>query len=191
IAHVLECSSAETVHAPPPLERQHGNIEVLRRLLFSEPDGHYPEALEVIWHSTQRVLTWEQIRGLEPPERVGRDEPGPIGAVGVAASRLFGLAEAPRLRVRGGDYRVNVVMLGEPSVLVRGEPPDEPAQLAYDLGAALAGTLPAYAIVNAATYEQIDDLFRAVGVAFGPPEASRNSLPSTARLSALLWESLP
>src|SRR5690606_15513670 len=25
IAHVLECSSAETVHAPPPLERQHGN----------------------------------------------------------------------------------------------------------------------------------------------------------------------
>jgi hypothetical protein len=77
-------------------------------------------------------------------------------------------------------------------VLVRGEPPAEPAQLAYDLGAALAGTLPAYAIVNAATYEQIDDLFRAVAIAFGPTEATRNSsFPSTARLSALLWESLP
>jgi hypothetical protein len=95
------------------------------------------------------------------------------------------------LRVKSGDYRVNVVVLGEPSVLVRGEPPPDPAQLAYDLGAALAGTLPAYAIINAATYEQIDDLFRAVSAAFGPPEASRSSFPSTARLSALLWESLP
>lgn len=192
VAHVLDCSSAETVNAPPPLERQHENVEVLRRLLFSEADGHYPEALEVIWHSTQRVLTWEHIRGLEAPERVGSDEREPIARVWSAAARLFGLTGTPLLRVRSGDYRVNVVVLGEPSVLVRGEAPAEPAQLAYDLGAALAGTLPAYAIVNAATYEQIDDLFRAVGVAFGPPDGSRNSsFPSTARLSALLWESLP
>lgn len=192
IAHVLDCSSAETVNAPPPLEGQHENVEVLRRLLFSEVDGQYPEALEVIWHSTQRVLTWEHIRAVDAPERVGADEREPIGLIWSAASRLFGLAGTPLLRVRGGDYRVNVVVLGEPSVLVRGEPPLELAQLSYDLGAALAGTLPAYAIVNAATYEQIDDLFRAIRAAFGPPEPSRNSsFPSTARLAALLWESLP
>jgi hypothetical protein len=188
---VLECSSAEAVHAPPPLERQHENVDVLRRLLFSEPDGQYPEALEVIWQSTQRVLEWENARGLEALERVGSDERQPLARLWAAAARLFGAPATPLLRVSSGDYRVNVVVIGEPSVLLRGEPPEDGAQLAYDLGAALAGTLPAYAIVSAATYEQIDDLFRAVGSAFGPPEASRTNFTSTARLSALLWESLP
>lgn len=191
VAHVLDCSGAETVHASPPLEGQHEKVEVLRRLLFTEADGHYPEALEVIWQSTQRVLTWEHIRGLEVPERVGADDGQPLGRAWAAAARLFGLSGTPLLRVPSGDYRVNVVVLGEPSVLLRGELPEDPAQLAYDLGAGLCGTLPAYAIVNAATYEQIDDLFRAVAVAFGPPEASRTSFTSTARLSALLWESVP
>jgi tetratricopeptide (TPR) repeat protein len=190
VAQVLECSSAESVHAPPPLERQHEHADVLRRLLFSEPDGHPPEALEVIWHSTQRVLEWDSPRGLDGAERVGADERQPLDRLWTAARRLFGLPMTPLLRVRSGEYRVNVIVVGEPSVLLSGEPPD-PVQLAYDLGAALAGTLPAYAIVNAATYEQIDELFRAVGSAFGPPEASRTNFASTARLSALLWESLP
>jgi hypothetical protein len=190
VAQVLECSSAESVHAPPPLERQHENVDVLRRLLFTEPDGEYPEALEVIWHSTQRVLEWEQARGLEGAERIGADERQPTLRLWAAARRLFGVPTTPLLMTKSGDYRVSVIVVGEPSVWVAGEPPD-PVQLAYDLGAALAGTLPAYAIVNAATYEQIDDLFRAVCTAFGPPEASRTSFTSTARLSALLWESLP
>ena len=47
---------------------------------------------------------------------------------------------------------------------------------------ALAGCLPAYATINAATYEQIDDLFRAVHSAFGPPESSQTNFTSTARL---------
>jgi hypothetical protein len=45
--------------------------------------------------------------------------------------------------------------------------------------------------LNAATYGQIDDLFRAVNAAFGPPETSQTNFTSTARLAALLWESLP
>jgi cellulose synthase operon protein C len=190
VEQVLECSSAESVHAPPPLERQQENVDVLRRLLFSEPDGRGPEALEVIWHSTQRVLEWETPRGLEGVERVGDDERQPLDRLWAAARRLFGVASTPLLRVHTGEYRVNVLMVGEPSVLLAGEPPDA-VQLAYDLGAALAGTLPPYAIVNAATYEQIDDLFRAVESAFGPAEASRANFASTARLSALLWESVP
>jgi hypothetical protein len=145
----------------------------------------------VIWQSTQRVLSWESVRGLDAPERVGADERQPLDRLWSAAARSFGLDDTPLFRVRAGDYRVNVVVLGEPSVLLRGEPPADQAQLAYDLGAALAGTLPAYVIVSAATYEQIDDLFRAVTLAFGPTEATRTSFTSPARLSALLWESLP
>jgi cellulose synthase operon protein C len=96
------------------------------------------------------------------------------------------------LRLRSsGDYRINVVVREEPSVLLSGEPPTDEAQLLYDLGVGLAGTLPPFVILNAATYEQIDDLFRAIESAFGPPEASRTSFTSTARLAGLLWESLP
>jgi hypothetical protein len=154
-------------------------------------EGEYPEALEVIWQSTHRVLTWENVRGLDV-ERIGQDKRQPFERAWAAATRLFGAQATPLLRSKtGGDYRVNVVVLGEPSVLLRGEPPADGAQVLYDLGAALAGTLPPFAIVNAATYEQIDDLFRAVASAFGPGETTRTSFTSTARLSALLWESLP
>jgi len=191
VAHVLGCAGSERAPAPPPLEHQHEQVDLLRRLLFTDTDGQFPEALEVIWQSTHRVLEWENIRGLEV-QRVGVDPRQPLTQAWTTAARLFGLSATPLLRSRApGEYRVNVVMLGEPSVLLRGEPPDEPAQLLYDLGAALAGSLPPFAIVNAATYEQIDDLFRAVQSAFGPPETSRTNFTSTARLSALLWESLP
>jgi cellulose synthase operon protein C len=191
VAHVLGCAGSERAPAPPPLEHQHVQVDVLRRLLFTDADGQFPEALEVMWQSTHRVLEWENVRGLEV-QRIGVDQRQPLTQAWASAARLFGLSETPLLRSgAGGEYRVNVVMLGEPSVLLRGEPPDNPAQLLYDLGAALAGTLPPFAIVNAATYEQIDDLFRAVQSAFGPPETSRTNFTSTARLSALLWESLP
>lgn len=191
VAHVLGCAGSERAPAPPPLEHQHEQVDVLRRLLFADADGQFPEALEVIWQSTHRVLEWENVRGLEV-QRIGVEARQPLTRAWASVARLFGLSETPLLRSRAaGDYRINVVMLGEPSVLVKGEPPDDPAQLLYDLGAALAGTLPPFAIVNAATYEQIDDLFRAVQTAFGPPETSRTNFTSTARLSALLWESLP
>jgi hypothetical protein len=192
LAHVIDCSSAEGTHAPPPLERQRESVEITRRLLFTEADGQYPEALEVIWQSTHRVLEWENVRGLESAERTGADLRQPFQRVWAAATRLLGLTATPLVRLPGtGEYRLNVVVLHQPAVLLRGEPGNDEAQLTYDIGAALAGTLPAFAIVNAATYEQIDDLFRAVASAFGPPEASRTSFTSTARLSALLWESLP
>jgi hypothetical protein len=192
LAHVIDSSSAEGTHAPPPLERQRESVEIARRLLFTEPDGHYPEALEVIWQSTHRVLEWENVRGLEAAERSGADLRQPFQRVWAAAGRLLGVAATPLLRLPGsGDYRLNVVVLHQPAVLLRGDPGSDEAQLGYEIGAALAGTLPAFAIINAATYEQIDDLFRAVASAFGPPEASRTSFTSTARLAALLWESLP
>jgi Tfp pilus assembly protein PilF len=192
LEHVIDCSSVDRTHVPPPLERQRENVEISRRLLFSEPDGQYPEALEVIWQSTHRVLEWENVRGLEAAERSGADLREPFQSLWAAATRLFGLTATPLLRLPGsGDYRLNVVVLQQPAVLLRGEPGPDEAQVAYDIGAALAGTLPAHAIVNAATYEQIDDLFRAVASAFGPPEASRTSFTSTARLAALLWESVP
>jgi tetratricopeptide (TPR) repeat protein len=191
VAHVLGCAGSDRMPTPPPLEQQREQVDLLRRLLFTEADGQFPEALDVVWQSTHRVLEWENIRGLEV-QRIGGDERQPLVRAWSAAARLFGLSATVLLRSRaGGEYRVNVVMLGEPSVLVRGEPPDNAAQVSYDLGAALAGTLPPFAIVNAATYEQIDDLFRAVQSAFGNPEASRTHFTSTARLSALLWESLP
>jgi hypothetical protein len=90
-----------------------------------------------------------------------------------------------------GEHRVRVIMLAEPSVLVHGDPTEDSPLLRYDLGAALAGTLPPYTIISASTYEQIDDLFRAVHGAFGPPETSQTNFTSTARLAALLWESVP
>ncbi len=190
VAHVRHCT--EDADAPPDVEHQLVRSDVARKLLFSEADGQWPKALEVIWESTRRVLQWERARDLESAERVSGDEASPLAACYFPMSRLLGLAETPLLRIASPtDYRVNVVMLGEPSVVVRGQVEEDSASLRYDLGAALAGTLPPYAIINAATYEQIDDLFRAVHGAFGPPEASQTTYTSTARLAALLWESLP
>jgi hypothetical protein len=192
IAHVLECTSEDGGRAAPPLERQHDSVELIRRLLFTDGHGHHPDALEVIWQSTHRVLEWENVRGIEAAERAALDPRQPFDRAWGAAARLFGLSSTPLLRLpAAGDYRLNVVMLNEPSVLLRGAPVTDEGQLLYDIGAALAGTLPPFAILNAATYEQINDLFLAVASAFGPAEASRTSFTSTARLAGLLWESLP
>jgi hypothetical protein len=175
----------------PPLHGQAEHVDLLRRLLFNEPDGLWPKALEVIWESTRRVLEWESVRDVKAAQRVRIDQRSPLAHTYAPMARLLGLASTPLLLLPGTDEpKVSVLVLGEPSVLVRGEPTHETPQLRYDLGAALAGTLPPYVIINAATYEQIDDLFRAVHIAFGSPESSQTNLTSTARLAALLWESV-
>ncbi len=192
VAHVRESASPTPSHAPPPLNQQLERVEVVRRLLFSEPDGSWPQPLEVIWDSTRRVLEWESVRDIKTAERVQTEQRSALGRVWGSAARLLGLSATPLWRLpASGQYRVNVIVFGEPSVLFRGDPSEDSAQLRYDLGAALAGTLPPYAIINAATYEQIDDLFRAVHNAFGPPNVSQTNFTSTARLAALLWESVP
>jgi hypothetical protein len=138
------------------------------------------------------VLEWENVRDIKSARRIRADDPSPLARSYFSVARLLGLAPTPLLQLPlSGESRVSVIMMGEPSVLVRGEPREDTPQLRYDLGAALSGTLPAYATINAATYEQIDDLFRAVHTAFGPPESSQTNFTSTARLAALLWESLP
>jgi cellulose synthase operon protein C len=192
VAHVIRCGDPSPGDPPPPLGSQLERVDVLRQLLFSEPDGLWPQALEVIWESTRRVLEWESVRDIKAAQRIRPDQRSPLASSYAAAARLLGLSATPLLQLPGpGEYTVSVMVLGEPSVLVRGEPGSDGAQLRYDLGAALAGTLPPYAIINAATYEQIGDLFRAVHSAFGPTGVSQTNFNATARLAALLWESVP
>jgi len=192
LIHVRTSGDGGSAELPPPLAGQAERVDVLRRLLFSEADGQPPRALEVIWESTRRVLEWESVRDIKSARRIRADDSSALARAYFSAARLLGLAPTPLLQLPlSGESRVSVIMMGEPSVLVRGEPREDTPQLRYDLGAALAGTLPAYATINAATYEQIDDLFRAVHTAFGPPESSQTNFTSTARLAALLWESLP
>jgi hypothetical protein len=191
VAHVRTCAESGNAEVAPPLGVQIERVEELRSLLFSEADGHPPRALEVIWESTRRVLEWESVRDIKSARRVRSDDTSPLAQAYFKVARLLGLSATPLLQLPlAGELRASVIMMGEPSVLVRGEYREDSPQLRYELGAALAGTLPAYAIINAATYEQIDDLFRAVYSAFGPPESSQTNFTSTARLSALLWESL-
>lgn len=192
VAHVRACSDATQADPAPALDVQLERVAELRGLLFSEADGHPPRALEVIWESTRRVLEWESVRDIKAAKRVRADDPSALAHAYFSVARLLGLTATPLLQLPlTGEVRASVIMMGEPSVLVRGECREDSPSLRYDLGAALAGCLPAYATINAATYEQIDDLFRAVHSAFGPAESSQTNFTSTARLSALLWESLP
>jgi predicted outer membrane lipoprotein len=192
VAHLRSCAENPSGEVAPRLDAQLERSDVLRGLLFNEADGQPPRALEVIWESTRRVLEWETVRDIKSARRVRVDEPSPLAQAYFSVARLLGAAQTPLLQLPvGGELRASVIMMGEPSVLVRGDAREDSPQLRYDLGAALAGSLPAFAIINAATYEQIDDLFRAVHSAFGPPESSQTNFTSTARLSALLWESLP
>jgi hypothetical protein len=192
IVHVRQCSGEMSpTNRAPPLHNQTEQVDLLRRLLFNEPDGLWPKALEVIWESTRRVLEWESVRDVKAAQRVRSDQRSPLAQTFAPVARLLGLGSTPLLQLSAtGEPKVSVLVLGEASVLVRGEPTHETSQLRYDIGAALAGTLPPYVIINAATYEQIDDLFRAVHIAFGAPESSQTNLTSTARLAALLWESV-
>src|SRR6185503_3815966 len=149
-------------------------------------------ALDVIWESTRRVLEWESVRDIKSAKRVRADDPSPLAQAYFSLARLLGSSATPLLQLPlAGELGASVIMMGEPSVLVRGECREDSAQLRYDLVAAMAGCLPAYATINAATYEQIAELFRAVYSAFGPAERSQTTFTSTARLSALLRESLP
>ncbi|MEY4551411.1 MAG: hypothetical protein RL685_7606, partial [Pseudomonadota bacterium] len=192
VAHLRSCAENPSGEVAPRLDAQLERSDVLRGLLFNEADGQPPRALEVIWESTRRVLEWETVRDIKSARRVRVDEPSPLAQAYFSVARLLGASQTPLLQLPvGGELRASVLMMGEPSVLVRGDAREDSPQLRYELGAALAGSLPAFAIINAATYEQIDDLFRAVHSAFGPPETSQTNFTSTARLSALLWESLP
>lgn len=194
VAHAAGClDSADSVPSAGPLELQPIAPERLRALLFDDAHSDTARALEVIWQATRRVFDGQGGAGVEQGRRSSPPEDSKLAPDHQRLARRLGLAETPLMHwPHGTPSASSVVMGGQARVLWVGERGASRAEMLYDLGAALAGTLPAHAVVSAATEAQLDELFCAVSSAFGPTEAGGGaSHARAARLAAALWESVP
>jgi cellulose synthase operon protein C len=178
--------------AAPALGRQVEQPQNLRALLFGELVNPSAEALAILWQSAARVLT-QHFAPADP----GATQPVAEGSSEFAdyfqLTRLFGAKRTPLLELRGarGPLTAKVSFAAVPAVLVSGDAPAPSDELSYELGAALAATLPQNVLLYTGSAAREEELFRAISAAFGPPESSASTFVGGARLAELLWKNVP
>jgi hypothetical protein len=162
-------------------------------MLFRETTGPATEALGLVWSGAQHVFRRDPSSyGVTGLERISPSAPTPLAGLFAAASRLLGLSRVPLFQRKSGEpVTINVALLSPPALILTGEVRRETGSLAYHLGAMLAATLPAHVLLYGAPEAQVRNVLRALLAAFGPPQASRGHLASTATLAEMLWESVP
>jgi tetratricopeptide (TPR) repeat protein len=193
LSHVVDGvlrGKAEEVGAPP-LDAQVEQPQNLRSLLFADLAHPAAEALSVIWQSAGRVLCSHWAVSEPPAGSLSAD--GPLAATYFQLARLLGMKRTPLLVYpdTSGRTRARPVLAAQPAVAVEGDEMPGDAELAYTVGAALAGTLPASVLLASGSGERETELFRAIAAAFGPTEGAASTYVAGARLAELLWESVP
>jgi hypothetical protein len=177
----------------PPLVHQPEQSERVRALLFRGLLGPAARALALVWkgagHVFQREPASYQVTGLD---RVPHGAATALGRMYSEAARVLGLTRTPLFqRGQAGEVSVSVALLSPPAVIVTGEVREASPQLAFQLGAMLAATLPEYVLVFGSPPEQAQCVLEALSFGFGPPKSRISRVTDVVKLAEVLWQSLP
>jgi hypothetical protein len=135
----------------------------------------------------------DHAKELRGAERVVAGGSSPIGNLYEAAVRLLDIPHIPLFVRRAAEPLVGSVILTSPtpSVLLRGFPNEDNADVRLALGQALAGAMSTGVLLAAPAREEGLEYWAALLAAFGPPESSRSVAKGPLRIAETLWQTLP
>jgi tetratricopeptide (TPR) repeat protein len=193
VEHVLEVFKGGQEIVPPPLGEQIEQPEEINALLFHATRTPAGEVLGMIWQWAGPLFWREAAQyGVTGVERLAPHSPTPLGQACMGAVRALGLLRTPIFCKRSDQaLSITPAALNPPALVIEGDIGEVGGELSYWLGVALCATLPEQVLLATLPAEQIDNILRAVGAAFGPPHSSRAGLASVAQLAGGLWERIP
>ncbi len=182
-------ASAASQSPIPPLSSQPREPELVRALILHDDAPQLFELLGQVWHAVHRQLDWER----PDAAALGRPLSGALHSDWFElirdTSEHLGLPDVPIfLSSVPAEPPVLPVMNGRPTLWLRTADAARSAGLLFELGRAVAHLAPGTALFGCGGPRQIEEVFRAIHAAFGPPKDSRTTLSSTSRLAAALWE---
>jgi tetratricopeptide (TPR) repeat protein len=194
IDHVLKWRDPNEA-LPPPLLDQEEQPEHVHRLLFGETRSAIGDVLGIIWQWAWQLFESEPpTYGVNGVERLAPTSPTILGRLYSESARLLGVRRSPVFYRRSSRApSVSVLLLSPPSLLVEGDIQGNTSELRFQIGTALALTLPERVLLSAAPKLEVLNVLRAVAAAFGPPQSGsgRDTLASVAQLAGRLWERIP
>jgi hypothetical protein len=193
IEHARAAFVSDAALPVPPLVDQPEQSERVHAVLFRGVLGPAGRALALVWkaagHVFQRDPASYNVTGLE---RVPYAASTALGRMYSDAARVLGLSRTPLFHSgRAGDVSASVALLSPPAVIVTGEVREESSQVAFQLGAKLAATLPENVLLFGSPPEQAQRVLEALCFGFGPPRSRISKVTDVVKLAELLWESLP
>jgi hypothetical protein len=194
VEHVLRAFDPRVATLePPPLGEQLEQPDRAHAMLFRDTTSPATEALALVWTGAQHLFRREPASyGVTGLERVNPAAPTPLAKQFGAASRVLGMTRTALFQRRSGEsVGINVALLAPPALVLTGEVKRESLALGYRLGAMLAATMPEHVLVYGAPEAQIENVLRALVVAFGPPRSGHANISAVATLAEMLWESIP
>jgi hypothetical protein len=204
IEHVLQgFSEGPSPPSPPPLSFQRETPDLLKPLLFGPSPSPVHEALAMVWE-TGMYRRDVAHTGLTGALRVQPAAGTPLADLWGSLTRVMGLLRTPLFHPRAGaaaapstaltapgPLSVHVALLSPPAVVLTGDVQRETPELAFLLGAMLAGSMPEHALVNGLPEDTLRSLISALLAAFGPLEGGSRRDPSVVRLGQNLWQLIP
>lgn len=193
VEHVLEVFKGGQEILSPPLNEQIEQPDEINALLFHPTRTPAGEVLGMIWQWAGPLFWREAAQyGVTGVERLAPHSPTPLGQACMSAVRALGLLRTPIFCKRSDQaLSITPAALNPPALVIEGDVGEVGGELSYWLGVALCATLPEQVLLATLPAEQIENILRAVGAAFGPPHSSRAGLASVAQLAGGLWERIP
>mgnify|MGYP001473013075 CR=1 FL=1 len=176
---------------PPPLSAQSEQPGMLG-LLTRHAQSPANAAMGLLWEGASGVF-------VRPPSTFGtsgldRIVPGPATALSRLYEVAMRLLDVPRcplfVRRASTPPAVSIALMSTPSAVLDGDVRDDSPELRWALGGALAGVLPANALLMGLDPDDAMRAWRALVSAFGPPK--KHDLDrATAELATTLWQTVP
>ena len=179
---------------PPDIAAQPIVPEAARALLAKDLTTPATDAAAMLWegaeHLIQRDLLDYGVTGLD---RVVPNMSNLLWQVASELSPRFDLMRTPIFHRKSAQPLSATVALASPTaVVLTGELPKEPRNLAGLLGSSLWITQPQYSLLMGAPAEQVRTVLLALQLAFGPPQKHQlTNMSASLRLAEKLWECIP
>jgi tetratricopeptide (TPR) repeat protein len=193
LAQVLSVLRNESVDPEPPeLADQPVEVDVVRSLLMRDLMTPGAEALELIWDGAEHEFVREpseyDVTGLM--RVVG--SASPIARIYADASRRLGMTRTPLFfRKNAQPLRVRILLLSPPALLIEGEPALDERALGYRIGSSLWATLPSHSLLFGLDLAQVQQVFKALVLAFGSGEGQADRTQGESlRLAQVLWQTV-
>jgi tetratricopeptide (TPR) repeat protein len=177
---------------PPDLSEQPVEVDVVRAMLLRDTVSPGTEALELIWDGAEHEFVREpseyEITGLM--RVVG--SASPMARIYADAARRLGMTRTPLFfRKLPEPIHVRVILLSPPSILIEGEPFVDERFLSYQLGSSLWATLPAYSLLFGLPKTTVQQVYKALLLAFGSGEGRADRTQGESlRLAQVLWQTI-
>ncbi len=178
---------------PPPLAAQREEPEIIVKLLLRGAVHPLFEVVAHVWDHAPHLFRQDpSTYGVSGLDRVSFGGVTPASRVYTLLARMLGTPRTPLFQRRGGgECAAEVALLGQPAVILHGEPREDSPEVAHRLGAALTSATSDRALLVGLPSQRLGALLDAIELAFGPPEHRKRPTPTVAATAEVLWQAIP